>query len=70
MYIVDRIEGEIVVCEKEDKSFIDLALDLFPEGVKAGDMVYQVNGQYVVAEKETKERSEKIRKMMDSLWED
>lgn len=69
MYIIDRIEGEIVVCEKEDKSFVDLALELFPSGVKAGDIVYEVNGKYAIAEKETNDRSEKIRKMMDSLWE-
>ncbi len=70
MYIVDRIEGAYVVCEKEDKVFVDIEKALFPADIKAGDVVYEENGRYLIDIEQTKKRSEAIRKLMDSLWED
>ncbi len=70
MYIVDRIEGTFVVCEREDKSFVDLKKSLFPDNVKAGDVVYEEKGRYLINQKETEQRSKRISKLMDSLWED
>ncbi len=70
MYIVDRIEGAFVVCEREDKSFVDLKKSLFPDNVKTGDVVYEENGRYLINQKETEKRSKRIGKLMDSLWED
>ncbi len=70
MYIVDRIEGPFVVCEREDKSFVDLKKSLFPDNVKTGDVVYEENGRYLINQKETEKRSKRIGKLMDSLWED
>ena len=70
MYIVDRIEGSLVVLEKEDKSFIDRAIELFPAEIKAGDVVYEEKGRFFIHLEETKKRSEKIKKLMDDLWED
>lgn len=70
MYIVDRIEGDYVVCETEDKSFVDLKIDLFPTGVKAGDVVYEEQGRFLVCKDETEKRNARIRQMMDDLWED
>ncbi len=70
MYIVDRLEGAYVICEKEDKTFVDIEKHMFPAGVKPGDVVYEQNGKYLIDIEQTKNRSEKIRKLMDSLWED
>ena len=70
MYIVDRIEGAYVVCEKEDKTFVDIEKAMFPIDVKAGDVVYEENGRYLIDTEQTEKRSETIRKLMDSLWED
>ena len=70
MFIVDRIEGAYVVCEREDKSFVDIKKSLFPDNVKAGDVVYEEQGKYVICKEETKKRSEKINHLMNALWED
>ncbi len=70
MYIVDRIEGVYVVCEKEDKSFVDLDKALFPDDVKTGDVVYEEKGRFIINKEETKKRSDRIRQLMNELWEE
>jgi hypothetical protein len=37
LIFVDRIEGELEVCEKEDKSTIDIPLKELPAEAQAGD---------------------------------
>ena len=70
MYIVDRIEGEYVVCEREDKSLVDLEKALFPAEVKAGDVVRMEDGRYHICIEETKKRADRIKALMNSLWEE
>lgn len=70
MYIVDRIEEEYVVLEQEDKTTKDEELKKFPAGIQAGDVVYLKNGHYLIDEEATKERTEKIKILMDELWEE
>lgn len=70
MYIVDRIEGTLVVCEREDKTMIDLEKALFPKEIKAGDVVCLEDGRYRICIEETQNRTKKIQAMMNSLWED
>lgn len=70
MYIVDRLEGIYVVLEKEDKTLVNMEKKLFPPEVKAGDVVYEQDGRFYINKEETGKRSERIRKLMDSLWEE
>ncbi|KYC62718.1 DUF3006 domain-containing protein [Heyndrickxia coagulans] len=43
-YIVDRIEGEFAVCEKEDRTTVDIRLSELPSAVKAGDVLVVEDG--------------------------
>lgn len=70
MYIVDRIEENYVVLEAEDKTMQDVESFMFPEGIKAGDVVRLIHGQYVIDEEATKERANQIKTLMNSLWEE
>ena len=67
--IVDRLEGDLVVCEKEDGTMIDLKRDTLPEEVKEGDVLLVEGGNITVEEESTLERKERIKKLMDDLWE-
>ena len=69
MYIIDRIEGNIVVCELEDKSIKTERLELFPDNIQPGDVVYEIDGRYEIEDKVTKERKRRIQQLMDDLWE-
>ena len=66
---IDRFEGNIAVCEKEDGSFIDMDRDKLPEGVKAGDVILIQDGKATIDQKTTDERKQRISKFMEDLWE-
>ena len=65
-YIIDRIEGDIAVCELPSGSFIDIKIDALPPGVNEGDTI-EVK---VVYAEEEKQRDERIKKLMDDLFVD
>lgn len=64
-YIVDRIEGNIVVLEnQESKKMENFAKELFPEDIKTGDLVEkQEDGKFVIKKEET----ERIRKEINDM---
>lgn len=65
-YIVDRIEGEIAVCELPSGLFVDIPVEALPAEVKEGDTI-EVK---IVYGDEEKERDERIKKLMDDLFID
>lgn len=67
--IIDRFEGEYVVCEKEDGTMVDLKRDTLPEGVNEGDILLVEDDKITIDEISTLERKERIKKLMDDLWE-
>ena len=67
--IVDRIEGNFFVIEIDGVTK-DIPKEQVATDVKVNDTVQLLNGIWTKNEQLTKERSEKIKKLMDSLWED
>ncbi|UJZ87842.1 DUF3006 domain-containing protein [Heyndrickxia coagulans] len=68
-YIVDRIEGEFAVCEKDDRTTVDIRLSELPSGVQAGDVIILENGIPRIDRQLTKERKAQIKKLADELFE-
>ncbi|OIK08184.1 DUF3006 domain-containing protein [Bacillus sp. MUM 13] len=68
-YIVDRIEGELAVCEKEDRSTEDIPLKELPAGVQAGDVVIMENGKAWIDKSGTKKRKAYIDSLANELFE-
>jgi len=68
-YIVDRFEGCYAVCEKEDKSFINIKKDILPPDTKEGDILIENNGDFYIDTEATEARKQLIRKKLDSLFE-
>ncbi|HHY59159.1 MAG TPA: DUF3006 domain-containing protein [Clostridia bacterium] len=64
--IIDRFEGPLVVLEYEGKMY-HLPKTLVPKGAREGDVVVL---EARVDEEETQRRRERIRKLMDALFED
>jgi len=67
--IVDRFEGEYAVCEKEDKTMMDIPVKNLPVGAKEGDVLIVSDNSIVIDNAETAKRKENINKLMDKLWE-
>lgn len=65
---IDRFEGDYAICEKDDRSMLDIAKTKIPAAAKEGD-VLEVSGNLItIDEKETAKRKEKIEDLTKSLW--
>ncbi|MBM7651269.1 DUF3006 domain-containing protein [Neobacillus cucumis] len=67
--IVDRFEGDLAVCEKEDKSMIDIPRKELPKEIQVGDVLVIEKGQTRVDHGETQNRKQRIDKLAKDLWE-
>ncbi len=68
--IIDRIEADVAVCENIDRTTTDIPLILLPEGVKEGDVIIKNElGEFVIDSEKTLERKQRIKKLLNDLWE-
>ena len=62
--VIDRIEEELAILEKEDGSFEEISKRLIPPEAKEGDIL-----RITVDTEGTVNRREEITSLMDELWE-
>lgn len=65
--VIDRFEGDIAVCELEDKSFKRLKRSSLPKKALEGDVII-IDSTITIDEKATKTKRAQIEKLLDSLW--
>lgn len=66
---IDRFEGDFAVCEKEDRTIMDIPVKDIPEGAVEGDVLVIEEGSITIDREETEKRKERIKGLMDSLWQ-
>ena len=70
-YIVDRIEGEIVVLENcQTKILEHFPKDLFPEEIKDGDLVILKEDRFEIEEDKLKKLNEELEMKFKKLFGD
>ena len=68
-FVVDRIEGNFVVCEDNEGNMIDIHKDEFNKFPKSGDVIKQSrNGIYKVDRVKTAIRKIQIKKRFNKLF--
>jgi len=67
--IIDRFEGEFAVCEKEDRTMMEIPIKDIPAGAAEGDVLVVDQGSITADREETEKRKERIEGLMDSLWQ-
>lgn len=68
--IVDRFEGDFAVCEKQkDGKMINILKDKLPKNIKEGDYLRITDQEVIIDYDKRKAREEKIKNLMDDLWE-
>lgn len=61
MIYVDRVEGNYVICEKEDSTFIALHKDNLPKDIKEGNVLeLNENQEYITLKQVEKQRKEEM----------
>lgn len=68
-YIVDRIEGDMVLCETEDKKIVRISRKTLPLNIKEGDVIVESNNTFTINETETLNRKLLVKRKLDSLLE-
>ena len=63
--IIDRVEGNFAVGEKEDKTMVNIDVRILPEKVKEGDVL---NIEIKVDKEETERRKKSIEELARDLW--
>lgn len=63
--IIDRIEEDIAIVQKEDGSFVHMAKKLIPPNAKEGDVLL-----IEVDKESTVDREGEITSLMEELWHD
>jgi hypothetical protein len=67
--IIDRFEGEMVVCENDDYEMIHIARKKIPPEAREGDVL--VLGEKITIDRqETERRKENLKKLTADLWEE
>lgn len=63
--VIDRIEEEIAVVEKDDGSFVNMPKNLIPPEAKEGDVLL-----ITVDMENTVDREQEIRSLLEEVWHD
>jgi len=68
--IIDRFEGDLAVCEREDCSMVAIEKTRLPKGVRPGNILkIEDDGTIRLDAEEELRRREMIYKMQESLFE-
>lgn len=68
--IIDRLEGDLAVCEREDCSMVAIEKTRLPKGVRPGNILkIEDDGTIRLDAEEELRRREMIYKMQESLFE-
>jgi len=66
--IIDRFEGDFVVCEKKDRKMLDIKRDKVPSTAKEGDVLNIINDKITIDIGETEKRKKEIEELTEDLW--
>ena len=68
-FTVDRIEEYKAVLECENGECVTLEVKSLPKNIKEGDVLCFEENSYFLDKEETEKRRQKIKSLMDSLFE-
>ena len=68
--VIDRFEGNFAVCEKEDRTMLNINRNKLPAQSKEGDVLIVEGDTIRIDEGETAERKNSAEKLMKDVWRD
>jgi hypothetical protein len=66
--IIDRFEGNYAVCEKEDRTMINIEKSKLPTAAKEGDVLSILENEITIDIIETENRKKTIEELTKDLW--
>ena len=69
-YTIDRFEGLFAICEeRETGKMVNIHITRIQDGAKEGDIIKNIDGNYIIDEEETKKIKEEVQQKFSNLWE-
>ncbi len=68
LWVIDRFEGDIAVCENARRQTRDVPVGELPPGAKAGDVLRHSKEGYRLDPAETQRRQRAIEELTKDLW--
>lgn len=65
---IDRFEGNYAVCEKDDRTMINIEIKNIPEAAKEGDVLNVEGDNITIDAEETATRKAEIEELSRNLW--
>jgi hypothetical protein len=66
---IDRFEGDYAVCEKPDRTMINIKQDKLPSEAKEGDILIVEGDSIKIDAGGSAKRKKVIQNLMDQLWD-
>ena len=66
--VIDRFEGDYAVCEKEDRTMMDVLRSSIPAQSKEGDVLNMEDGVITIDTEETDRRRKMIEELTKDIW--
>lgn len=67
--IVDRFEGDYAVCERADRTMVDIPRTELPSQARVGDVLQRDGAEWVVDTSATAARRKRIADLAAGLWQ-
>lgn len=65
---IDRFEGNYAVCEKDDRTMLNIEIKNIPEAAKEGDVLNVEGDNITIDAEETATRKAEIEELSRNLW--
>ncbi|MDF2880916.1 MAG: hypothetical protein K0R54_1473 [Clostridiaceae bacterium] len=66
--IIDRFEHNFAVCEKEDRTMLNIEKSKLPQNAKEGDVIIISNDKIIIDNEETLKRKKIIENLTKDMW--
>ena len=68
-WVIDRIESDLIICQDENFNTMEISKDCVVGSLKEGDIIKKQGERYILDERETIERNNKIKELMKGMWQ-
>ncbi len=68
--VIDRFEGEFAVCEKEDRTILNVKRNKLPAEAKESDVLLIDGDTINIDTAETAKRKKLVEKLVENIWHD
>ncbi len=65
---IDRFEGEYAVCEREDRTMLNIERSKVPKDSKEGDILIVVGDSITIDKAASANRRDEVKRLMNDLW--